>query len=35
MKKIIILLLLPMAMKAQKNYPALLDDYAQAGLSFM
>lgn len=30
MKKIIILLLLPMAITAQKNYPALLDDYAQA-----
>ena len=30
MKKIIILLLLPLAITAQKNYPKLLDDYAQA-----
>lgn len=30
MKKIIIFLLLPMAITAQKNYPALLNDYAQA-----
>jgi CubicO group peptidase (beta-lactamase class C family) len=30
MKKIIILLLLPVTVMAQKNYPALLDDYAQA-----
>ena len=30
MKKIIIFLLLPMAITAQKNYPALLNNYAQA-----
>jgi CubicO group peptidase (beta-lactamase class C family) len=30
MKKIIILLLLPLAITAQKNYPKMLDDYAQA-----
>jgi CubicO group peptidase (beta-lactamase class C family) len=30
MKKIIILLLLPLAINAQKNYPKLLDEYAQA-----
>ena len=30
MKKIIILLLLPLAITAQKNYPLLLDNYAQA-----
>ena len=30
MKKIIVLLLLPFAITAQKNYPQLLDDYAQA-----
>ncbi len=30
MKKIIILLLLPLAVAAQKNYPALLNDYAEA-----
>ncbi|MDX2049111.1 MAG: hypothetical protein SFU87_20155, partial [Chitinophagaceae bacterium] len=30
MKKIIVLLLLPIATFAQKNYPQLLDDYAQA-----
>lgn len=30
MKKIIILILLPLAINAQKNYPALLDEYAQA-----
>ena len=30
MKKIIILLLLPMALTAQKNYPKLLDEYVQA-----
>jgi len=30
MKKIIILLLLPITITAQKNYPKLLDDYAQA-----
>ncbi len=30
MKKIIIILLLPITMTAQKNYPALLDNYAQA-----
>ena len=30
MKKIIILLLLPMALTAQKNYPKLLDAYVQA-----
>ena len=30
MKKIIIMLLLPLAVVSQKNYPALLDDYAQA-----
>lgn len=30
MKKIIILLLLPIALTAQKNYPQLLDEYAQA-----
>ena len=30
MKKIIILLLLPMALTAQKNYPQLLDEYVQA-----
>ncbi len=30
MKKIIILLLFPLAVGAQKNYPKLLDDYAQA-----
>ena len=30
MKKIIILLLLPLAVAAQKNYPVLLNDYAQA-----
>lgn len=30
MRKIVLLLLLPLAMNAQKNYPALLDDYTQA-----
>ncbi len=30
MKKMMVLLLLPMAMAAQKNYPVLLDDYARA-----
>ncbi|MEO6253487.1 MAG: serine hydrolase [Ferruginibacter sp.] len=30
MKKMIIFLLFPLAITAQKNYPALLDDYAQA-----
>jgi CubicO group peptidase (beta-lactamase class C family) len=30
MKKILILLLLPMGITAQKNYPALLDDHTQA-----
>jgi hypothetical protein len=30
MKTIIVLLLLPLAITAQKNYPQLLDDYAQA-----
>ena len=30
MKKIIILLLLPLTITAQKNYPKMLDDYAQA-----
>jgi CubicO group peptidase (beta-lactamase class C family) len=30
MKKIFILLLLPIALTAQKNYPLLLDEYAQA-----
>lgn len=30
MKRIILLLLLPLSITAQKNYPALLDEYAQA-----
>src|SRR6187431_1892811 len=33
MKKIIVLLLLPLAISAQKNYPKLLDDYAQAAFT--
>jgi CubicO group peptidase (beta-lactamase class C family) len=33
MKKIIIGLLLPLALTAQKNYPALLDNYAQAAFT--
>ena len=33
MRKVIIMLLLPLAVVAQKNYPALLNDYAQAAFN--